>query len=94
MSSKQQRYRNVSSDSMGRERAPSDDGYYQGRLKAMDGRKGTSTVTINNILFQFLIFFLFLRWTKTSVFPRKIFHYIGTLLKKWPKEDFRGHAEA
>lgn len=47
MSSKQQRYRNFSSDSMGRERAPSDDGYYQGMLKAIDGRKGTSMVTDN-----------------------------------------------
>lgn len=45
MSSKQQRYRNFSSDSVGRERAPSDDGYYQGMLKAIDGRKGTSMVT-------------------------------------------------
>ncbi|KAJ3597987.1 hypothetical protein NHX12_001502 [Muraenolepis orangiensis] len=34
-----QRYRNASSDSMGRDRVPSDDGYYQGMLKAMDGRK-------------------------------------------------------
>lgn len=45
MNPKQQRYRNISSDSMGRERAPSDDGYYQGMLKAIDGRKGTSMVT-------------------------------------------------
>lgn len=42
MTSRQQRYRNFSSNSMGRERTPSDDGYYQGMLKAMDGRKGTS----------------------------------------------------
>lgn len=42
MTSQQQRYRNFSSDSFGRERVPSDDGYYQGMLKAMDGRKGTS----------------------------------------------------
>lgn len=42
MASPQQRYRNFSSDSMGRERVPSDDGYYQGMLKAMDGRKGTN----------------------------------------------------
>lgn len=33
--------RNISSDSMGRSRVPSDDGFYQGMLKAMDGRKGT-----------------------------------------------------
>ncbi|XP_030605319.1 plectin-like isoform X2 [Archocentrus centrarchus] len=39
MTSQQQRYRNFSSDSFGRERTPSDDGYYQGMLKAMDGRK-------------------------------------------------------
>lgn len=67
MSSKQQRYRNFSSDSMGRERTPSDDGYYQGMLKAMDGRKGTSTVTANDILFQFsiLILRLWLWWAKT-----------------------------
>ncbi|XP_039868548.1 plectin isoform X12 [Simochromis diagramma] len=39
MTSQQQRYRNFSSDSFGRERVPSDDGYYQGMLKAMDGRK-------------------------------------------------------
>lgn len=58
MSSKQQRYRNFSSDSMGRERPPSDDGYYQGMLKAMDGRKGTSTVTDRNILFRFLSLWL------------------------------------
>ncbi|TTA40549.1 Plectin [Bagarius yarrelli] len=31
--------RNYSSDSMGRSRVPSDDGFYQGMLKAMDGRK-------------------------------------------------------
>lgn len=47
MASPQQRYRNFSSDSMGRERVPSDEGYYQGMLKAMDGRKGTSMVTLN-----------------------------------------------
>lgn len=47
MSSRQQRYRNFSSNSMGRERTPSDDGYYQGMLKAMDGRKGTSMATVN-----------------------------------------------
>ncbi|KAM9852487.1 plectin-like [Aulostomus maculatus] len=39
MASPQQRYRNFSSDSMGRDRMPSDEGYYQGMLKAMDGRK-------------------------------------------------------
>ncbi|KAL7393270.1 hypothetical protein ABVT39_008733 [Epinephelus coioides] len=39
MNSQSQRYRNFSSDSMGRERVPSDEGYYQGMLKAMDGRK-------------------------------------------------------
>uniref|UniRef100_A0A668UTC0 Plectin b n=1 Tax=Oreochromis aureus TaxID=47969 RepID=A0A668UTC0_OREAU len=39
MTSQQQRFRNFSSDSLGRERVPSDDGYYQGMLKAMDGRK-------------------------------------------------------
>lgn len=33
--------RNISSDSIGRSRVPSDDGFYQGMLKAMDGRKGT-----------------------------------------------------
>lgn len=46
MTSKQ-RYRNFSSDSMGSERVPSDDGYYQGMLKATDGRKGTSMVAVN-----------------------------------------------
>lgn len=40
MTSQQQRNRNFSSDSMGKERVPSDDGYYQGMLKATDGRKG------------------------------------------------------
>eukprot|EP00064_Thunnus_orientalis_P001247 superscaffoldBa00000083_g1249 len=39
MTSPQQKYRNFSTDSMGRERVPSDEGYYQGMLKAMDGRK-------------------------------------------------------
>ncbi|XP_023266258.1 plectin-like isoform X8 [Seriola lalandi dorsalis] len=39
MTSQQQRYRNFSSDGMGRERVPSDEGYYQGMLKATDGRK-------------------------------------------------------
>ncbi|KAE8288466.1 Plectin [Larimichthys crocea] len=39
MTSQQQRNRNFSSDSMGKERVPSDDGYYQGMLKATDGRK-------------------------------------------------------
>ncbi|KAG7240597.1 hypothetical protein INR49_026652 [Caranx melampygus] len=34
-----ERYRNFSTDSMGRERVPSDEGYYQGMLKATDGRK-------------------------------------------------------
>lgn len=47
MSSRQQRYRNLSSNSMGRERTDSDDGYYQGMLKATDGRKGTSMATAN-----------------------------------------------
>lgn len=41
MTSQQHRHRNLSSDSRGRERMPSDDGVYQGRLKPMDGRKGT-----------------------------------------------------
>lgn len=77
MSSKQQRYRNFSSDSMGRERAPSDDGYYQGMLKAMDGRKGTSTVTANGILFQFLILFLCLWLIFKAYFPGRFF------LRKW-----------
>lgn len=36
-----QKQRNYSTDSMGRSRVPSDDGFYQGMLKAMDGRKGT-----------------------------------------------------
>ncbi|KAK0134088.1 hypothetical protein N1851_030348 [Merluccius polli] len=40
MDAQQQKYRNVSTDSAGRERVPSDDGFYQGMLKAMDGRKG------------------------------------------------------
>ncbi|XP_037532381.1 plectin isoform X3 [Nematolebias whitei] len=35
----QQRYRNFSIDSLGRERLPSDESYYQGMLKATDGRK-------------------------------------------------------
>ncbi|MED6232062.1 hypothetical protein ATANTOWER_019856, partial [Ataeniobius toweri] len=39
MSSQQQKYRNFSTDSLGRDRVPSDDGYYQGMLKATDGRK-------------------------------------------------------
>ncbi|MEQ2221782.1 hypothetical protein ILYODFUR_019153 [Ilyodon furcidens] len=39
MSSQQQKYRNFSTDSLGRDRMPSDDGYYQGMLKATDGRK-------------------------------------------------------
>lgn len=47
MTSQQQRYRNFSSDSFGRERVPSDDGYYQGMLKAMDGRKGKSMVALS-----------------------------------------------
>lgn len=47
MNSQQQRYRNFSSDSMGRERMPSDDGYYQGMLRATDGRKGTSIIVVN-----------------------------------------------
>lgn len=47
MTSQQQRYRNFSSDSVGRERVPSDEGYYQGMLKATDGRKGTSMVAVN-----------------------------------------------
>lgn len=42
MASQQQRYRNLSSDNRGRERMPSDEGFYQGRLKSTDGRKGTS----------------------------------------------------
>lgn len=33
--------RNYSSDDTGRSRMPSDDVFYQGMLKAMDGRKGT-----------------------------------------------------
>lgn len=43
----QQRYRNFSIDSLGRERLPSDETYYQGMLKATDGRKGTSMVPLN-----------------------------------------------
>ncbi|KAK1894820.1 Plectin [Dissostichus eleginoides] len=39
MNSQQHRYRNVSSDGMDRERTPSEEGYYQGMLKATDGRK-------------------------------------------------------
>ncbi|KAM6910391.1 plectin isoform 2-T2 [Xenentodon cancila] len=39
MTFQQQKYRNFSTDSVGRERTPSDEGYYQGMLKAMDGRK-------------------------------------------------------
>ncbi|KAI4810605.1 hypothetical protein KUCAC02_013543 [Chaenocephalus aceratus] len=39
MNSQQQRYRNVSSGSMDRERTSSEEGYYQGMLKATDGRK-------------------------------------------------------
>lgn len=35
-----QKQRNYSTDSFGRSRVPSDDGFYQGMLKAMDGRKG------------------------------------------------------
>ncbi|KAF3840137.1 hypothetical protein F7725_018854 [Dissostichus mawsoni] len=34
-----EKYRNVSSDGMDRERTPSEEGYYQGMLKATDGRK-------------------------------------------------------
>ncbi|XP_072250895.1 plectin isoform X10 [Leuresthes tenuis] len=39
MTSQQKRYRNVSTDSLGRDRVPSDEAYYQGMLKATDGRK-------------------------------------------------------
>lgn len=52
MSTQQQRYRNFSIDSMGRERLPSDDGYYQGMLKATDGRKGRSTILFQVELIQ------------------------------------------
>lgn len=47
MASPQQRNRNFSSDSMGRVRVPSDESYYQGMLKAVDGRKGTSMVAVD-----------------------------------------------
>ena len=36
-----ERYRNGSSGSAGRDRVSSDEAYYQGMLKATDGRKGT-----------------------------------------------------
>ncbi|XP_016533446.1 plectin-like isoform X13 [Poecilia formosa] len=39
MNSQQQKYRNFSTESLGRDRMGSDDGYYQGMLKATDGRK-------------------------------------------------------
>lgn len=42
MTSPHQRYRNFSSDSVGRERMASEEVHYQGMLKATDGRKGTS----------------------------------------------------
>lgn len=38
--SSQKKYRNVSTDSNGQQREASDDGFYQGMLKSMDGRKG------------------------------------------------------
>lgn len=47
MTSQQRRYRNFSSGSAGRERVPSDDGFYQGMLKATDGRKGTCMGAVN-----------------------------------------------
>lgn len=47
MTSQQQRYRNFSSGSAGRDRVPSDDGFYQGMLKATDGRKGTCMGAVN-----------------------------------------------
>lgn len=47
MNSQQQKYRNFSTDSLGRDRTPSDDGYYQGMLKSTDGRKGTSMAPLN-----------------------------------------------
>lgn len=47
MTSPPKRYRNFSSDSMGRERIHSEEGYYQGMLKATDGRKGTSMAAID-----------------------------------------------
>lgn len=47
MASPQQRYRNFSTDSNGRERIPSEEVYYQGMLKATDGRKGTSMAALN-----------------------------------------------
>lgn len=47
MTSQQHRYRNFSSGSAGRERVPSDDGFYQGMLKATDGRKGTCMGAVN-----------------------------------------------
>lgn len=73
MSSRQQRYRNLSSDSMGRERAPSDDGYYQGMLKALDGRKGTSMVTE--------LVSVTLLGKNELVFQEDV--YVGILLRKW-----------
>lgn len=48
MTSPQQRNRNFSSDSMGRARVPSDESYYQGMLKAVDGRKGTIVVAVDS----------------------------------------------
>lgn len=47
MTSQQQRYRNLSTDSLGRDRMPSEEGYYQGMLKATDSRKGSSMVAVN-----------------------------------------------
>ena len=40
MNTQQQRQRMASSDSGGRDRVLSDDGFYLGKLKATDGRKG------------------------------------------------------
>ena len=45
-----ERYRNGSSGSAGRDRVSSDEAYYQGMLKATDGRKGMTAHLISKEL--------------------------------------------
>lgn len=47
-----QRRRDFSTDSLERQRIPSDDFYYQGMLKATDGRKGTLDSSLIHLLFS------------------------------------------
>lgn len=57
-----QRRREFSTDSLERQRIPSDDFYYQGMLKAMDGRKGTLGQFFNSLvtLRKYVVFVFFL----------------------------------